>query len=660
MSIRGMAACFALALMAPAAAAETDLAAAFGAREQLQDVSLSPDGARLAYIVPTKGQGSALLTITPGKDANPSVALVVGGDPERLGGCNWISNDRLVCALWGVTPNTSESAAFHPRLSFSRIVAIDANGGNPKMLSKSSNQFSRGYNRYGGEVIDWLPEEDGIVLMTRNQLADDRLGTRLGAAKPGIVVDKINTRTMATSKIESPRENVVDYISDRHGAVRVMGVEQIDRHISSGTTRYYYRVAGSREWQPLSDYNSVNRTGFWPQAIDYERNAVYGFRKKDGLMAVFRVSLDGSKKEELVFSHPQVDVDELIHIGRRHRVVGVSYATDIREAKLFDADLAKLTASLSRALPDQPLVRVVDSSADEKKLLIWAGSDKDPGIYYILDRATREMAIFQPVRPQLEGVKLAKVQPVTYAAADGTVVPAYLTLPAEGSGKNLPAIVMPHGGPGARDEWGFDWLSQYYAARGYAVLQPNFRGSSGYGDDWFQINGFQSWRVAIGDVTDAGRWLIKQGIANPAKLAIVGWSYGGYAALQSAVVDPGLFKAVVAIAPVTDLPALKEKARWYTNYELTKDFIGSGPQTIEGSPARNAGRIKSPVFLVHGTYDENVDIEQSKLMDSKLREAGVPHELIVFDERDHYLDDGEARAKLLRDSDAFLRKSMGM
>jgi dipeptidyl aminopeptidase/acylaminoacyl peptidase len=270
------------------------------------------------------------------------------------------------------------------------------------------------------------------------------------------------------------------------------------------------------------------------------------------------------------------------------------------------------------------------------------------------------MAIFQPVRPQLEGVKLAHVQPVTYPAGDGTAIPGYLTLPPGSTGKKLPAIVMPHGGPAARDEWGFDWLAQYFAARGYAVLQPNYRGSTGYGDEWFEDNGFRSWRIAIGDVTDAGRWLVKQGIADPARLAIVGWSYGGYAALQSAVVDPGLFKAVVAIAPVTDLPALQQQSRWFTSYRINRDYIGSGPQLIEGSPARNAARIKAPVLLVHGTDDINVDIAQSRLMDEKLSEAGVPHQLIVFDKRDHYIEDSAQRAQLLRASDAFLRKSMGM
>lgn len=638
---------------AAAAQAQVDLATAFGAREQLEQVSLSPDGNRVAYIVPTSGQGSALLTVTLGKDAKPVVAMVADGNPERLRSCDWIANDRLACTVYWVAQGPMQL------LPLSRMVAVDADGGNLRLLSKPESFYSRGTSLGGGRVIDLLPEEDGMVLMTRIQLADDRLGSRLGNSKSGVVVEKVNTRTMATTRVEGVREDVT-YLSDGHGAVRIMRVEQYENGSNTGVGRYFYRLAGSRDWKLLGDHNYADDTGFDAEAVDYERNAVYGYRKTNGRQALYRLALDGSMKEELVLARPDVDVDGLIRIGRRHRVVGASYATDVRQSVYFDPDLAKLRASLAKALPKQPTVQIVDSSADEKKLLIWAGSDDDPGVYYVLDRATREMAIFQPVRPQLEGAALAKVQAVSYPAADGTMVPAYLTLPSGGAGKNLPAIVLPHGGPSARDEWGFDWLPQYFAARGYAVLQPNFRGSSGYGDEWFQDNGFRSWRVAIGDVADAGRWLVKQGIAAPGKLAIVGWSYGGYAALQSAVVDPALFKAVVAVAPVTDLASLKQDSRWWSNYDLVRDFVGSGPHVVEGSPAQNAARIKAPVLLFHGTMDLNVDVDQSRLMDSRLASAGVPHQLVIFKDRDHYLEDSQMRAQLLRDSDAFLRKALGM
>jgi dipeptidyl aminopeptidase/acylaminoacyl peptidase len=279
----------------------------------------------------------------------------------------------------------------------------------------------------------------------------------------------------------------------------------------------------------------------------------------------------------------------------------------------------------------------------------------------LFDRKARQLEAFLVVRNELEGVKLATVKPVTYPAADGTLVPGYLTLPpGVESATGLPAIVLPHGGPGARDEWGFDWLSQYYASRGFAVLQPNFRGSAGYGDAWFQQNGFRSWRIAIGDVLDAGRWLISQGIADPAKLGIVGWSYGGYAALQSAVTDSSVFKAVVAIAPVTDLQALKDGHRDWSDYYLINDYVGDGPHVRAGSPADNADKIKVPVLLFHGVLDRNVPIDQSRRMAASLESAHVSHELVTWDDLDHYLEDSAARAEMLRKSDAFLRQSMGM
>jgi dipeptidyl aminopeptidase/acylaminoacyl peptidase len=216
---------------------------------------------------------------------------------------------------------------------------------------------------------------------------------------------------------------------------------------------------------------------------------------------------------------------------------------------------------------------------------------------------------------------------------------------------------MPHGGPSARDEWGFDWLAQYYAAAGYAVIQPNYRGSTGYGDDWYENNGFQSWKTAIGDVADAGRWLVSQGIADPSKLAIVGWSYGGYAALQSAVVEPSLFKAVVAIAPVTDLEMLKDEFRGWTNHALTSKFIGQGAHVREGSPAENASLITAPVMLFHGTHDRNVDVKQSQRMASRLKAAGKRVDLVTYADLDHSLPDSRVRADLLRRSDQFLKAS---
>ncbi len=240
-------------------------------------------------------------------------------------------------------------------------------------------------------------------------------------------------------------------------------------------------------------------------------------------------------------------------------------------------------------------------------------------------------------------------------------IPAYLTLPPGVSdAKGLPALVMPHGGPAARDEWGFDWLAQFFAQRGFAVLQPNFRGSSGYGDQWFVDNGFKSWKTAIGDVCDGGRWLVKQGMADPAKLAIFGWSYGGYAALQANVLAPDLFKAVVAVAPVTDLALLKDDAQHFTSGYVVEDYVGDGPHITAGSPADNVGAFKAPVLMFQGDEDVTVDIDQSRRMDERLRAAGKSSELVVYPGLEHSLLDSGARADMLRKSDAFLRRNLGL
>jgi acetyl esterase/lipase len=656
---------FAVVLSMPAmlalAEAPFDAASAFGARESVADLSLSPDGMSVAYISPNAGQGNTVYVrdLSKGTDSPSVKVAIASGKPERYVECHWVSNKRLICRMYGVVASGSFGL-----LPFSRLIAVNSDGTNNKMLAARTNENSKGYQLSDGTVIDWLPEENGAVLMSRNYVADEHLGSHLGGHISGLGVDWINTVTLDVRSIEAPHESAQEYITDGRGTLRVMGVKIRNndaRNYDSGEVKYLYRREGSQAWEKFPDVVSEESNGFDPIAVDHDRNIAYGFKKHDGRLALYSMALDGSLKEELIYSRPDVDVGNVVQIGPRQRVIGITYADDFTHYTFFDPTIEQLLKSLAKALPDHPSLTVIDSSVDENKLLLMSGSDQDPGVYYLFDKAARKLETFFVVRRELEGVKLAVVKPVSYPAADGTKIPGYLTLPPGVTDpKGLPAIVMPHGGPAYRDVWGFDWLAQFYAARGYAVLQPNFRGSWGYGDDWYQKNGFQSWSIAIGDVLDAGRWLVSQGIANPAKLAIVGWSYGGYAALQSAVVDPGLFKAVVAIAPVTDLPALKESFRDWSSFTVESRYIGDGPQIREGSPALNAAKIKVPVLLFQGEHDITVPIRQSREMADRLASAGVAHELVTWPILDHQLEDSAARAEMLRKSDAFLRHTMGM
>jgi dipeptidyl aminopeptidase/acylaminoacyl peptidase len=639
-----------------------DAAEAFGARPRVEYISLSPDGMSVAYVAPTTGQGSVVYVQSLAKGAPLASKPILGasGKPERLGGCDWVSNQRLVCLVYGVVAN---SILLEP-VEFSRLIAVNTDGTKMQLLSTRGNSFTRGIQLGGGNVVDWLPDEEGAVLMTRMYLPDDHIGSHIGSSKHGIAVDRVDTQTLAARTVEQPRDDAVAYISDGRGTIRIVGVKSRRGALGdydSGNIAYYYRKTDSRDWLPMGEVVGEELNGFSPVAVDHDANLAYGYKKLDGRRALYTLSLDGSLKEELVYARPDVDVGGLNRIGRRHRVVGVSYSDDFSHYHFLDPDFEKLLASLAKALPGQPSLRVTDSSMDESKLLIRAGSDNDPGVYYLFDKKLRQLETLLAVRGDLQGIKLASVKPIHYQAADGTLIPGYLTLPpGVDTPKDLPAIVMPHGGPSARDYWGFNWLAQFYAARGYAVLQPNFRGSTGYGDDFFKQNGFRSWPTAIGDVLDAGKWLVAQGIANPGKLAVVGWSYGGYAALQSAVVDPNVFKAVIAIAPVTDLAELKEEHRNWSSFLVVSREIGEGPHVREGSPALNAAKIKVPVLMFHGEMDRNVLIRQSKEMADRLAAAGVPHELVTWPDLDHQLEDSAARAEMLRKSDAFLRRAMGM
>jgi dipeptidyl aminopeptidase/acylaminoacyl peptidase len=240
------------------------------------------------------------------------------------------------------------------------------------------------------------------------------------------------------------------------------------------------------------------------------------------------------------------------------------------------------------------------------------------------------------------------------------MIPAYLTISKDGPAKGRPAVVLPHGGPSSRDTWGFDWLAQFLVARGYAVIQPNYRGSSGYGEDFLGENAYRDWRVAMSDISASGQYLVTQGIADPNKLAILGWSYGGYAALQSASLESNRYKAVIAIAPVTDLAMLRRDSAKFTDAKLTRDSIGKGDQHLKpGSPLQNASQIKAPVLLVHGDRDINVSSRHSVEMAEALKKAGTPVEFIRHKELDHYLEDAGARTEMLTRIGQLLDRTIG-
>ncbi|MCA1748905.1 MAG: S9 family peptidase, partial [Sphingomonadales bacterium] len=623
----------------------------------MRDVTLSPDGRSVAYVAPGTDQETRLY-VADLESGETHFATGADGDPWEISGCQFVATERLVCGLYALIESTGYT------IPFLRHVAVNADGSDPVGLGQHDSDYAVASANADSSVIDWLPGEEGQILMSRVYIPEGERGaTRTIRTREGLGVVQIDTLSGDVNIVESPRTGINGFISDGRGTIRILMTWE--RRGATGdigaSLIYHYRQQGNNDWEDLTSYNTLTYGGFLPVAVDPELNVAYGFARHDGRMALQSIALDGSLRQELVFAHEEVDVDGLLRIGPADRVIGVTFADDYRRAEYFDPEYAQLATALSQAIPHLPNITIVDSTLDESILLIRASSDDDPGRYFVFRRDGNQLNEIMIARPELEGADLAAVRPIRYSAGDGVQVPGYLTMPpGREDARGLPAIVMPHGGPSARDEWGFDWLAQYFAYQGYAVLQPNYRGSAGYGDDWFVENGFQSWEIAIGDINAGGRWLVSEGIADPDQLAILGWSYGGYAALQSGVFEPDLFKAIVAIAPVTDLQLLKSQSRFWIGGRNQREFIGDGPHIQAGSPAQNAGRITAPVLMFHGDKDINVDIDQARRMQNRLENAGKRSELIVFENLDHSLDHSAARAELLQRSDAFLRNALGL
>ncbi|MBA3668722.1 MAG: S9 family peptidase [Sphingomonas sp.] len=644
-----------LMVVSPAAAQNAhslaEDAAAFGARQAVSGPGLSPDGASVLYLTPGPGP-KTYAVISNLQTGKSNVMVSTDGSPESLFDCTYSAADRAVCGIYAIVDTIGY------KITMTRRIAMNLDGSSPKLLGQPQRDTDAYLRQFDASVLDWRGARDGKILMQRQYVPEaGKIGSNIIDNKEGLGVDLVDTRTLRATTVEPVNRQSSGYMTDRRGNVRLMSVNEEERGgKTTGRTRYFYRTPDSRDWKSLVGYQEEK---FEPEAIDADLNALYALKKKDGRMALYRIKLDGSMAETLVAENPKYDIAGVFRSGDGQRVIGYTVFGEKRERIYFDPEFKALAESLHKALPKLPIISFVDATNDGNKILIFAGSDQDPGRFYVFDRKSKSLNEAMLARPELEGYTLATMKPVTITGADGVQIPAYLTLPPGKDPKNLPAVIMPHGGPGARDYWGFDWLSQFFAARGYAVIQPQFRGSTGYGDVWKNENALKNWRAAMTDVAASAKWLSAQGIANPDRMAIFGWSYGGYAALMSAETNPELYKTVIAVAPVTDFAMLKEDVRDYSSSKIVEKMIGNGIEVIRGSPLKNAAKIRVPVLLVHGDKDVNVDFRHSQKMNDELKSLGKPVEFLSYKGLDHQLPDASARAEMLRKAAELLDKTIG-
>jgi dipeptidyl aminopeptidase/acylaminoacyl peptidase len=351
---------------------------------------------------------------------------------------------------------------------------------------------------------------------------------------------------------------------------------------------------------------------------------------------------------------------------QKQALVGVYYLTEGPRMRWFDPDFAADQQTIDAALPNT--VNLIKSTTtDEKRMLVLAFSDQDPGTYYLFDTVGQTLTRIGPRMSWIKPAQMASMHPIKYKARDGQLIHGYLTLPPGRPQKNLPLVVMPHGGPWVRDVWEFDPLVQMLANRGYAVLQMNYRGSPGYGEAFYRKARHEIGRSIQDDIEDGTRWVIKSGLVDPRHIAMVGASYGGYSTLFALGHNPDLYRCGISIAGVTDWFALiksrsindeNKYAREYWNQQIgdprnDEDFLKSI------SPVNFADKITAPLLIIQGKDDRTVPPKQATAMIDALEAAGHPPESLFIAHEGHGFASTESRIAVFKAIDAFLAKNLG-
>ena len=343
------------------------------------------------------------------------------------------------------------------------------------------------------------------------------------------------------------------------------------------------------------------------------------------------------------------------------RLVGFSQGGDWPRATYFDPLMQKLNESVAKMV-GTPHYRIESFGEDPRQLVAYSEGEGDAGTYYFIDLTTGNGKEIASNYPDLPTEWITQKQAISYKAADGLTIHAYLTLPPFREAKALPLVVLPHGGPEAHDDIGFDWQAQAFAAHGYAVLQPNYRGSSGYGQHFVNAGHGEWGRKMQTDLSDGVRYLAAQGLIDPKRVAIFGASYGGYAALAGATLDPGVYTCAVSIAGPSDLKSMVawEDAKTGNQESSTvlywRQFMGDPAHWDEISPAKQAAKASCPILLIHGTDDTVVSIEQSYEMQSALKAAGKDVQLITYKGQTHWEDTQSSRIAMMQAAVDFVVK----
>ncbi len=583
---------------------------------------LSPDGRKIAFLFPhEKKMALGVFDRTTSESR-----MILRGADESIHHFFWKGNDRIVFEA-----DVAGNESFF-------IGSTDLGGKNVLRIAESQRIENNLTGDFAG-IIDPLPADPERIAVVGFFAGNIDNSAFVGGAP---VIARLNVRNRGISPLLEIRESDrhAAFVFDQRGAFRVRG------RLAGSTLVWEHRRDDSRKFEPVAQHPFHGYAETWdPQFFAADNVTLWLIARDEHPDGQQRGALHALNTQTwalgpALFVPPEGEITELITTRDRSRLLGVRYEAEREHHHWFDAERGALQARLESTFTGCA-VRITSTSDDEKVALVWVSHDREPGVYYVLDHTTGSLTQFKRIR-EIDPARLSPRRPISYAARDGLMIHGYLTLPPGAAGKKLPLVIHPHGGPfGVRDSWGFDGDAQFLASRGYAVLQPNYRGSGGYGRDFINRGRRQWGRAMQDDLTDGVQWAIAQGIADPARVAIFGASYGGYAALIGVMLTPQLYACAVNYVGASDLEiTFKHRGEdaWRSGDEFSyqREWVGATrAERAATSPINLVDRITVPTLHAYGAEDPRVKIDHWSRLESQLKKQGKDYQSIVQGRQGH-------------------------
>jgi dienelactone hydrolase len=611
-------------------------------------VKVSPNGKWLSMIREIKGVPNIFIQ----ELGNPkNASLIPPSEDLDIDWYEWVNNDWIIFSIKfdgyiGSTPVLKTILGSFDMVTkkMQWIIKPSKRGGTGTRMAKQA------LPQIQDNVIDILKDEPFHIMVS---IDGDRDGEN--------EIRRVDIRNGKFKDTYDDRRGIQNWEMDHLGNLRMgWGFDRYEM-------KYYYFIPGTKTVQGY-DKLPANDKGMMPNGYTDDLDVVIMRQTfSDTTSRILTYNMKTNEIVKVLYENENYSPNGIMYaptVGRsiNGKPIGISYTKDSTETLIFDKDWKKIYASVNKALPNSSNL-IVSATEDKKILVISASSDQDPGVYYMWNRTKKQFFELILVNPKIDPAQMAPMQRIDYKARDGLNIPAYLTTPVGVKAKNLPLVVMPHGGPHARTRKAYNYRTQFLANRGYAVLQPNFRGSSGFRKD-FENTAKRRWGLEMqDDVTDGVQYLIEQGIVDPKRVCIIGVSYGGYAALMGAVKTPDLYKCAVSINGVTHLSALIAYTKKFIggnimSRSIANDDTPSG-QLRETSPALQAKKIKAPILLIQYEDDRVVPKSQATSMRRALKRA--KHKDFTYKEfpkGGHSMESQQARIEVMTELEKFLAKHL--